>query len=100
MRIGQLEDLWKGDMQSVSAEGKRLLIVRHDDGVSAYADRCAHLGVPLSEGKLENGLLTCRAHGWCYDARTGRGVNPERARLVAFPVEVREGEIWVDPARG
>ena len=95
--VGQLAQLWDGDMQAVSTAGRRLLLVRSADQVSAFADRCAHLGVPLSEGKLEAGVITCRAHAWCYDARTGKGVNPRNAQLETFAVEVRDGMIWVDP---
>lgn len=61
----------------------------------AYEDRCAHLGVPLSEGTLEAHVLTCRAHHYSYDARTGAGINPKNVRLVGVAVAVRDGRIWL-----
>ena len=65
---------------------KVLLLVRTEHELCAYEDRCAHLGVPLSQGKLENGVITCAAHHYQYDARTGRGVNPGRTyALRVFP---------------
>ena len=64
--------------------------------VQAFEDRCAHQGVPLSLGRLHAGVLTCGAHEWQYDARTGQGINPSSAKLSRFPVEIRNGEIWID----
>ena len=70
-RVAALADLWIGDLVAARVAGTRLLVVRLGDDVHAYLDRCAHLGVALSEGTLEGGVLTCAAHHWQYDAATG-----------------------------
>jgi toluene monooxygenase system ferredoxin subunit len=92
-----LDQLRIGEMMGVVLDGRPVLLVRLEDGIHAYADRCAHQGVRLSEGKLDGTRLTCHAHEWIYDAATGRGINPERCALTAHPAEVRDGRIWVDP---
>lgn len=92
------DELWIGEMRAVSAGGRRVLVLRVEEGVFAYEDRCAHLGVPLSEGTLSDGVLTCRAHHYQYDARTGAGINPKNVCLVAVPLAVRGGRIWLEPA--
>jgi toluene monooxygenase system ferredoxin subunit len=74
-------------------------VVRLADEVHAYLDRCAHLGVALSEGTLEGGVLTCSAHHWQYDAATGRGINPDTACLVRFPVTITDGDVYVEVER-
>jgi toluene monooxygenase system ferredoxin subunit len=95
-----LDELWIGEMKAVSAGGRRVLLLRLEEGVFAYEDRCAHLGVPLSEGTLEGSVLTCRAHHYCYDARTGAGINPKNVCLVGVPLAVRAERIWLgDSAR-
>ena len=91
-----LTELWKGEMRGVVVEGRRVLLVHTDDGVRAYADRCAHLGVPLSEGRLEGCTLVCSAHEWCYDVRTGMGINPDGACLKAYPVHIEGDAVLVD----
>jgi toluene monooxygenase system ferredoxin subunit len=83
-------------MRGVDVAGRRVVLVNEGGTPSAFADRCAHQGVPISEGRLQGGVITCRAHEWQYDARTGQGINPASARLVRYPVEIRDGEIWVD----
>ena len=89
----RVDDLWIGEMKGVSVNGRRVLLVRLEDGLFAYEDRCAHLGVPLSEGTLAEGVLTCRAHHYQYDARTGAGINPRTVKLVSIPLSVRDGRI-------
>ena len=94
--IATLADLWDGDMTAVVVDGRRVVVIRLDGAVHAYEDRCAHLGVALSEGVLDGGVLTCRAHHWQYDVRSGRGVNPASACLKRFAVKVEQGRIFVD----
>lgn len=94
--IGPLAKLWDGDMVAAQVAGVKLVVVRLGCDVHAYEDRCAHLGVALSEGTLHGGILTCAAHHWQYDAATGCGINPSTARLSRFPVTIEGGVIYVE----
>ena len=49
-RAIELSELWIGEMRGLRVSGRGVLLVRLDDGVYAYADKCAHLGVELSKG--------------------------------------------------
>lgn len=95
--VARADELWSGEQLAVRAAGRRILIVNVDDCLSAFEDRCQHLGLPLSDGSLAGARLTCRHHGWSYDARSGAGLNPEHVCLARFPLVVREGLILVDP---
>lgn len=97
-RVTSAADLWIGEMRATSVEGRPLLLVNVEGRVVAFEDRCAHQGVPLSRGRLAAGVLTCMAHEWQYDAATGQGLNPCGVSLKTFPVEVRDGEIWIEVA--
>ena len=99
-KVATLDDLWIGEMIPAVLDGTRVLVVRLQDGVRAYEDRCVHLGLPLSEGKLAGDVLTCRAHRYEYDARTGQGINPRCVSLKAMAVRVDGRDILVDPAAG
>jgi toluene monooxygenase system ferredoxin subunit len=96
-RVMPLEELWVGELRGCVVAGRRVLLLRVDSGVYAYEDRCAHLGIPLSDGTLRDGVLTCSAHGFTYDALTGAGINPKRTQLTALPLRIAEGLICVDP---
>ena len=95
-RACPLTDLRGGEMRPFELGGLRLLLVNNGGVVSAFPDRCLHQGVPLSRGRLARGVITCWAHEWQYDAQTGAGINPDNVALARCPVEVRDGEIWVD----
>jgi toluene monooxygenase system ferredoxin subunit len=95
-RALELDALWSGEMIGVVIGDRRVLLVHCDGEIFAYEDRCSHLGVPLRAGRLLGQVLTCSAHEWSYDVRSGCGINPKKARLKSFPVEVRDGAIWVD----
>jgi toluene monooxygenase system ferredoxin subunit len=96
VRACPLSDLWVGEMRGFDLRGQRVVLINERGQLAAFADRCAHQGVPISEGRLRDGVITCRAHEWQYDACTGKGLNPDSARLSAYPLEIRDGEIWVD----
>jgi toluene monooxygenase system ferredoxin subunit len=91
-------ELWVGEMRPVRVGSRRLLLLRTERGVSAYTDRCPHLGVPLSRGTLESSTLTCSAHHFQFDADTGWGKNPTNVRLETARVECRGGKILIDDA--
>jgi toluene monooxygenase system protein E len=89
-------ELWDDDMTARRVDGHEVLLVRHNGVVYAYENRCAHMGVALSEGRLDGNVLTCRAHHWQYDVRSGAGVNPATACLRPFAVKIEDGKIFVD----
>jgi toluene monooxygenase system ferredoxin subunit len=95
-RAAALDEIWSGDMLGCEVAGRKVLLVRVEESVFAYEDRCAHLGVPLSRGRLAGTRLTCYAHEWQYDVATGRGINPASACLRAFPVRVDGGLVLVN----
>jgi toluene monooxygenase system ferredoxin subunit len=92
-----LDDLWEGDMTAVSVDGVPVLLVNVDGEVRAYANRCPHQASALDEGDLDGATLTCAKHLWEFNAVTGRGINPDDARLVPYRCRVADdGAISVE----
>jgi toluene monooxygenase system ferredoxin subunit len=94
--VARVDEVWEGELRTAAAAGRRLVLLRAGDRFVAYEDRCVHLGVPISAGRLDRGVLTCGAHHWQYDAATGCGTNPANVALRSFPTRVRDGAIEVD----
>lgn len=94
-RVADLGELWIGELRAVRVAGRRVALVRLEEGVHAYEDRCPHLGFPLSEGRLQGRELTCAAHGWVFDAGTGLGTNPRNCRLSSLPVRIEGTSVFV-----
>jgi nitrite reductase/ring-hydroxylating ferredoxin subunit len=95
------DELWVGEMRGLVLRGERLLVVRLEQQLCVYRDRCPHQGHPLSEGKLEQGVITCRFHEHRFDAATGAGINPRGSCLTPLPSRVEAGKLLVElePAR-
>lgn len=89
-------ELWVGEMRGVLLRDQPLLVVRGEQGVCVFRDRCPHQGYPLSEGKLQDGVITCRAHRHSFDAASGEGINPLRPCLSVVPSRVEHGQVLVD----
>lgn len=92
----RLAEIWDGDMKACSVGGRKVVLVHLDNRVYAYEDRCAHLGVPLSMGRLKCGVLICSAHLYEYDARSGHSLNPRNVCLKSFPVRIEDGVVLID----
>ena len=84
----------QGDRALVEIDGETLAVFRSEGRLHAVANECPHEGNPLVEGEILGDSLTCAYHGWRFDLETGAclfGDVPVRR----FPVELRDGEIWV-----
>lgn len=89
------EDIWDGEMDVFDVGDVEVLLIKHDGRFYAYQAACPHQDIPLVEGKLDKGVLTCRAHLWQFAADTGRGVNPSNCRLTRYPVETQGGMVRI-----
>jgi toluene monooxygenase system ferredoxin subunit len=95
LEAGTLDDVWEGEMCAVTLAAVDVLLCNIEGQVHAYQNRCPHLANRLSEGELRENILTCAAHEWVFDARTGTGVNPEDACLQRFSVRIDGDRILV-----
>lgn len=78
----------------VDAQRKALLLWVQGE-VRAFQAACPHQEVALCEGIFDGAVLTCHEHLWQFDANTGKGIDPQDARLGCFDVRIRENEVWV-----
>ena len=69
----------KGSL-AVEGMGRKLLVVWNDGDPRVFADQCAHMGLPLSMGRVRKGRLTCAYHGWSYRADDGAVVEQPALR--------------------
>lgn len=94
--LGRLADLPPGDLTPVAAGGRKLVVARPDAGAPAVLDnRCPHEGYPLSQGRLDGGLLTCCWHNWKFEVAGGRCVLGGED-VPCWPSRVVDGELQAD----
>ena len=105
VRIGALADIADGASRNFVLEMKagrfHGFVVRRGHGVFGYLDSCPHAGVPLTQEldaylTPDRGYIQCRWHGALFEIPDGVCVaGPcKGARLKAWPVAVRGGEIF------
>ena len=77
-----------------------LAIARDGEEFFALQDECSHAAVPLSEGEVRDCTIECWLHGSTFDLRTGKPtVLPATEAVATFPVELRDGGVYVDITR-
>jgi nitrite reductase/ring-hydroxylating ferredoxin subunit len=62
----------------------------------ACADRCPHAGATLSEGELEQGVITCPRHGSQFDVSTGQRLRgPADTDIATYPTLEDGGQLYL-----
>jgi len=96
VKVCDLDDVWEGEMDVYDVGGRKVLITHSpDQQIGAYHPVCPHQDHPLIEGELDDCVLTCSAHMWEFDVRTGLSINPMGEKLKAYPVKVEGNDILV-----
>jgi nitrite reductase/ring-hydroxylating ferredoxin subunit len=90
------DELEQQVLTAAVVEGTPVCLVRLDDRVVAFEDRCPHRGTPLSQGTLRDTTLTCAAHTWEFDVRTGELLRLRAPACLSMrAVRERDGQIEV-----
>ena len=90
------EDLREGQLKRVMYKETPLLLVRRGDHVYALAETRAHLGGPLSEGKLEGDTVVCPWHASRFTLASGEVVDgPSAFPQPCLKTRIRDGQIEV-----
>ncbi|WIV67805.1 Rieske (2Fe-2S) protein [Natrialbaceae archaeon AArc-T1-2] len=92
-----LADLEAEKRAFVSVDGAAIALFHHEGEVRAVDNRCPHMGFPLAEGTVEDGILTCHWHHARFELACGDTFDPWADDVQTYPVEVRDGTVYVDP---
>jgi nitrite reductase/ring-hydroxylating ferredoxin subunit len=98
VRAARLDDVRAAGRLSVRVDGRSLALFFHDGRVYAVDNRCPHMGFPLHRGTVRDGILTCHWHRARFDLESGGTFDQFADEARVFPVELRDGEVWVDLA--
>jgi nitrite reductase/ring-hydroxylating ferredoxin subunit len=96
VRAASLEELRDAGPLVVALNGHTVALFAVDGEVHAVDNRCPHMGFPLHRGSVRDGILTCHWHHARFDLCTGGTFDQWADELRRFPVELRDGEVWVD----
>ena len=97
-RVANLDDLRGKGAISVNVDGHTLVLFDYGEQVYAVDNRCPHMGFPLDRGTVRDGILTCHWHHARFDLASGGTFDLFADDVRAFPVEIRDGAVYVDLA--
>ncbi len=102
--VGEVDEFVGPGPHAVQLVGEHFALWRSADGWSLLPDQCPHRLAPLTQGTVEDGVLRCAYHGWCFSgegtcveipAVAPTATVPPTAHLSPALVEERYGLVWV-----
>lgn len=67
-----------------------------DGTLHAISNLCIHKGGPLSEGFIDNDIVTCPWHGWKYSVKDGKSTHEGGDSVDSFEVKAVDDKVYVN----
>jgi len=91
-----IDTLEPNKITEVSAGDRKICMLKKEAQVFAFAATCPHQSARFCDGWLDvQGRLVCPLHKYRFDPANGRNTSGEGYKLRTYPVEIRDGLIYV-----
>ena len=94
-KVATLSDIPLGTSKKIEVEGKEIAFFNVDGSFFAIDNICPHRGGPLSEGHVENGVVTCPWHGWQFQLDSGECMTAPGVCQNKYPVQIKGDDIFI-----
>ncbi len=92
-----LSELKEGKTDVAAVDRTLVLLVWPLGGQpTAWQGMCPHANEPLMDAFFDGKVIACRHHDWEFDGTTGTCIRGKPCALANYPLEIRDGEIFVD----
>ncbi|HXG09458.1 MAG TPA: nitrite reductase small subunit NirD [Gemmataceae bacterium] len=91
-RVGELAE---GQSKTVAVGDKLIAVFRHEGRYYAIDDVCPHMGASLSDGYVEQGIVTCPWHAWRFRLADGAWADNPRLKISCYPVRLEGDKVQV-----
>ena len=96
IKVANVTEIPPGGSRAFRLDEQHSVALFNVDGrIYATNNQCPHMGYPLTRGTVRHGAVTCDWHGRSFDLEGGGCFMTGCDDLETFPVEVREGEVWI-----
>lgn len=92
----KVADIAEGDIIAVNVEGRSIALANSEGTIRAIDNRCPHMGYPMNQGSIHNGIIICHWHHARFDLASGCTFDPFADDVQAYPVEIHDGEVYVN----
>ena len=93
--VCKLDEIPDGEGKTVSVGDKLIAVFRVGGEFRAIDDVCPHMGASLSDGYVENGVVTCPWHAWRFRLADGAWADNPRLKIGCYPVRVQGDDVQV-----
>lgn len=83
-----LSDIPEGRVIEKTIKNRSVLLYKEGEIVSCVDNVCAHLGMPIEMGEINDGKITCPYHGFEYLLETGECLTVPEVQLKVHAVRV------------
>ncbi|MBD2015376.1 nitrite reductase (NAD(P)H) small subunit [Microcoleus sp. FACHB-53] len=98
IRAANVADVQAKGSLLVHLEKQAIALFYSDNQVYALDNRCPHMGFPLHGSTCKDGIVTCPWHYARFDLNSGGTFDSWADDVRSFPVEIRNGDVWVNVA--
>ncbi len=83
--------------KAIVVSGTPILILNYENTYYAIRNQCTHQDLPLSEGEVEGGIITCPFHGAQFCLKTGEVKAPPAFEdIETYPIRVHQDMLQIE----
>lgn len=86
--VCDLDEVPEADIKIVTVKGNEVLLSRFGNKVTCFQNACAHMGMPLDMGAINNAILVCPHHGFEYSLESGECLTAPEVQLHTHAVRI------------
>jgi nitrite reductase/ring-hydroxylating ferredoxin subunit len=95
IKVCHINDLPEKSAKVVMVHDIPIAVFNVEGKIFAWDNRCPHRGASLADGYIIDKTVQCKFHLWIFDIKKECAMANESIKLKSFPVEIREGEIFL-----
>jgi 3-phenylpropionate/trans-cinnamate dioxygenase ferredoxin component len=94
--VGSVDDVPEGEMRGFQVGGEDVAVANVGGTLHAFNNICTHMQCLLTEGDLDDTIVTCACHGSQFDVTTGDVMNgPATEPVDTYEVATDEGDLKI-----
>ena len=90
-----LDEVLDGTTKVLEVDGESVILTRLGDKVTCFKNACAHMGMAMDGGDIDDAIITCPYHGFQYSLESGECLTAPEVQLQPHGVRVKDGQIEV-----
>lgn len=94
--VAKRSDLRTDTGCTVEVKGRLIALFLYDSKVYAIDDSCPHMGGPLGEGIVCDGVVTCPWHAWRFRVTDGVWVNAPNTKVQTYSVTENGDDVLLE----